>query len=73
MAKTFDVALHIGTLVGVVAYFRKDLVPARRRQRHPAAGAGGRLAWYHLLASAVPAAITGALFNDVIEDWARSG
>jgi undecaprenyl-diphosphatase len=67
LAKTFDVALHIGTLVGVVAYFRKDLVRlavdgvTRPRTRE------GRLAWY-LLASAVPAAITGALFSDVIED-----
>ena len=26
LEKTFDVALHIGTLVGVVAYFRHDLV-----------------------------------------------
>ena len=67
LKKTFDVALHIGTLVGVLAYFRKDLVRiavdgvTRPRTRE------GRLAWF-LLASSVPAAITGALFSDVIEE-----
>jgi undecaprenyl-diphosphatase len=67
LKKTFDVALHIGTLVGVVAYFRRDLVRlvvdglTRPRSRE------GRLAWY-LAASSVPAAITGALFSDVIEE-----
>ena len=90
---TFDVALHLGTFVGAVAYFRHDLVRlarggihALRRRRNaatakvtvtevsvapaPAAGAGsaepddGRLAWL-LVASAVPAAVAGALFEDV--------
>ncbi len=86
---TFDVALHLGTFVGAVAYFRSDLVDlarggvnALRRQPAPAAvtvsevsvppagtaGApgpdDGRLAWL-LVASAVPAAVAGALFEDV--------
>jgi undecaprenyl-diphosphatase len=65
--KTFDVALHIGTLVGAVAYFRHDLVrlgaAAFRQPRSP----DGRLAWL-LLASTVPAAITGALLADFIEE-----
>lgn len=67
LKKTFDVALHIGTLVGVLAYFRKDLARlavdglTRPRSRE------GRLAWY-LVVSTVPAAITGALFTDVIEE-----
>ena len=30
LEKTFDVALHLGTLIGVVAYFRKDLVRLAR-------------------------------------------
>jgi undecaprenyl-diphosphatase len=67
LQKTFDVALHIGTLAGLLAYFRTDLARlaadgvTRPRSRE------GRLAWY-LLASSVPAAITGALFSDVIEE-----
>jgi undecaprenyl-diphosphatase len=76
LQKTFDVALHLGTLAGAVAYFRADLVRyikagvlvALRRD----AGSGtrvhhdGRIAWLLVLAS-IPAAITGALFSDVIE------
>lgn len=67
LKKTFDVALHVGTLVGVLAYFRKDIWRlvvdgfTRPRSRE------GRFAWY-LAASTVPAAITGALFDDFIEE-----
>lgn len=73
LAKAFDVALHIGTLAGAVAYFRRDLVlyareglrlvvPANRVDTTP----DGRIAWL-LIVSAVPAGITGYLLNDVIE------
>ena len=73
LAKAFDVALHIGTLAGAAAYFWRDLVrygreglrllvPANRRDP----SVDGRIAWL-LLVSAVPAAITGFLLNDVIE------
>jgi len=73
LAKAFDVALHIGTLAGAVAYFWRDLVvygreglrllvPANRR----APSTDGRIAWL-LFVSSVPAAITGFLFEDAIE------
>ena len=67
LQKTFDVALHIGTLIGVIAYFRRDLGRliidglTKPRSRE------GKLAWW-IAASAVPAAITGALFADTIEE-----
>jgi undecaprenyl-diphosphatase len=66
--KSFDVALHLGTLIGAIAYFRADVMRyARAGLRRDAAGtADGRLAWL-LVASSVPAAVTGALFADVIE------
>ncbi len=69
LEKTFDVALHLGTLIGAIAYFRADIV---RYLRAGFTTAGrrtddGRLAWM-LAASAVPAAVTGALFSDVIEE-----
>ncbi len=69
LEKTFDVALHLGTLIGVVAYFRKDLVRLARAGLTKAGRqtTDGRLAWL-LVASAVPAAITGALLADPIEE-----
>lgn len=73
LAKAFDVALHIGTLAGAVAYFWRDIVMyvrAGMRMLAPgertAAPQEGRIAWL-LVASAVPAGITGFLFNDAIE------
>ena len=72
LAKTFDVALHIGTLVAVVAYFWTDLKTyARdgiRKAIHPhqRATREGRLAWL-LLLSALPAAAVGALFEESID------
>jgi len=74
LAKAFDVALHIGTLAGAVAYFWRDivrylvqgfryLVPANRTGE---GARDGRIAWL-LVVSAVPAAITGFLLDDAIE------
>lgn len=67
LKKTFDVALHIGTLAGVLAYFRKDLTRLVIDGLTQPRSRDGRLAWY-LVASSVPAAITGALLSDVIEE-----
>ena len=70
--KTFDVALHLGTLVAVLAYFWSDVVVYVRegtllvfsRKRPPTVE--GRLAWFFVLAT-VPAAAVGALFEDTID------
>jgi undecaprenyl-diphosphatase len=70
--KTFDVALHLGTLVAVVAYFWADLVSyvkawlasvrARAiRTNHE------RLAWAVFFAT-IPAALAGAAGESAIED-----
>ena len=70
--KSFDVALHLGTLVAVVGYFRRDvttyvvegtkLVFARKVPP----SADGKLAWLFVLAT-LPAAAVGALFEDQID------
>ena len=73
----FSVMLHIGTLVALLVYFRKDwvrLVPAgiaavRDRSFHD--DEDRRLAWL-LAASTVPAALIGFLLSDVIEASFRS-
>ena len=70
--KTFDVALHLGTLVAVVVYFWRDLVrygtawfgTVRRRS---VSEPDERIAWY-LLAAPIPAALAGAAGENVIEE-----
>ena len=70
--KTFDVALHLGTLVAVVVYFWRDLVrygsawfgTVRRRS---VSEPDERIAWY-LLAATIPAALAGAAGENVIEE-----
>ncbi len=71
--KAFDVALHLGTLTAVVAYFRRDLVVYVRdgvsmivRRERPATPEG-RLAWL-LVLSALPAAVVGALAENYIDE-----
>ena len=71
--KAFDVALHLGTLVAVVAYFRKDLAVYIREGvagRRPPRATGvdrGQVAWLLLLAT-IPAALVGAVFEDQIDE-----
>lgn len=71
--KAFDVALHVGTLVAVIAYFRRDLAVYVRTgtrlvvRRERPVDATGRLAWL-LVLTAVPAAVVGAVFEDVIDE-----
>jgi undecaprenyl-diphosphatase len=70
--KAFDVALHLGTLVAAIAYFRRDIVryvAAGLRALRPA-GRGNpdaRVAWL-LLLSTLPAAAVGAVFEDTIDE-----
>lgn len=71
--KAFDVALHLGTLTAVVAYFRRDLVVYVRdgvsmivRRERPVTPEG-RLAWL-LVLSALPAAAVGAVAENYIDE-----
>jgi undecaprenyl-diphosphatase len=68
--QTFDVALHLGTLVAVVAYFWNDIVRLlgawlRSLSRRRVESADERIAWFVLVAT-IPAAIVGALAEDAI-------
>jgi undecaprenyl-diphosphatase len=71
----FDVAVHIGTLAAVVAYFRHDVTclllawgkSCVRRQLT----ADAQLAWLVLLGS-VPVVLAGLLFHGIIESSLRS-
>jgi undecaprenyl-diphosphatase len=68
--QTFDVALHLGTLAAVVAYFWTDLVTLglswwRSVRRRSVVTAKERTAWFVVIAT-VPAAIVGAVGSEVI-------
>jgi undecaprenyl-diphosphatase len=70
--KSFDVALHVGTLVAVIAYFRREVfayVLAAWHSLHTRSitTVDERLAWL-LLLTAIPGAVVGALFTSAIED-----
>jgi undecaprenyl-diphosphatase len=70
--KTFDVALHMGTLVGVIGYFHRELraivAGFVRTLRKRAIGVGAeRMAWV-IAVGTVPAVIVGAIGEDWIDD-----
>jgi undecaprenyl-diphosphatase len=69
--KTFDVALHLGTLVAVVAYFWEDIVRLvvawfRSVGRRSISTADEKIAWLVFVAT-IPAAIAGAAGEEAIE------
>jgi undecaprenyl-diphosphatase len=70
--KTFDVALHIGTLIGALAYFRHDVARylvawVRSIRRRSIATVDERLAWA-LVVGTIPGAIAGAVLEDFITE-----
>jgi undecaprenyl-diphosphatase len=70
--KTFDVALHLGTLVAVVLYFWADVVRYttawfRSVRRRRIETTDERISWF-IAAATVPAAIAGAAGESFIED-----
>jgi len=71
----FDVAVHLGTLIAVLGYFRKDVAAmlaawfasvARRRQSRES-----RLAW-GVIFGTVPVGLCGLFFGDYVETTLRS-
>ena len=71
LKQSFDVALHLGTFVAVLGYFRKDVksyvVEGTKLvfTRTKPVTTDGRLAWLFVLAT-IPAAAIGAIFEDQI-------
>ncbi|HZD79396.1 MAG TPA: undecaprenyl-diphosphate phosphatase [Actinomycetota bacterium] len=69
--KTFDVALHVGTLIGALLYFRNDVVRylaawIRSIRGRRMATVDERLAWV-LVIGTIPGAVAGAAFSNLIE------
>ena len=72
----FDVALHLGTLLAVVAYFRHQLL-GMTRDFFSSLSANGkrtedsRMAWMIILAT-LPVVVAGLLFKSIVQDDLRS-
>lgn len=71
----FDVAVHIGTLLAVVTYYRKDIAQlvcawcaSTFQQQH---SDNSRLAWFVILGT-IPAGLAGLLFDNFIETHLRT-
>lgn len=71
----FDVAVHVGSLIAVVLYFRRDILTLLTAWLRSLMGKGldedGKLAWFVIMAT-VPAGMAGLMFNDAIETYSRS-
>ncbi|TVZ38513.1 undecaprenyl-diphosphatase [Alteromonadaceae bacterium 2753L.S.0a.02] len=71
----FDVAVHVGTLVAVMVYFRKEIADILVGWFASLCGRGtdhnGQLGWY-IIAATVPAAVFGLLMDNFIETHLRS-
>jgi undecaprenyl-diphosphatase len=70
--QTFDVALHLGTLVAVVGYFWQDVLQllaalGRSIARRKIETSNERIVWFVIVAT-IPAAVIGALAEDAIAD-----
>ncbi|BFM07607.1 undecaprenyl-diphosphate phosphatase [Halioxenophilus aromaticivorans] len=72
----FDVAVHFGSLIAVVGYFRREVVGMTGAWFKQFGSQGptheSHLAWMIILAT-IPAGIVGLLANDFIERELRSG
>ena len=69
---TFDVALHLGTLLAIVVVFFNDFIKMiSEGLTKGVKTTSGKLFWAVVVAT-IPAAIAGLLFEDVIEDMIRS-
>jgi undecaprenyl-diphosphatase len=70
--KSFDVALHMGTLAGALIYFRHDVVRYlaawfRTLRERRIGSADERIAWALVLGT-LPGVVIGATFEDLIQD-----
>lgn len=71
----FDVAVHLGSLCAVLAYFRREVLAMILDWGRSLAGgestANSRLAWWLILGT-IPAVVVGFVFKDMIETELRS-
>lgn len=71
VALSFDIALHLGTLLAIGVFFFNDFIKMiGKGLTKGMKDKDGKILWYLIIAT-IPAAIAGLLFEDVIEDIIR--
>ncbi len=71
----FDVAVHLGTLIAVLVYFRKEIVEMFLAWLESLRGSrlsGPALLAWGIIVATIPAGLAGLLFKDFIESELRS-
>lgn len=68
---TFDIALHVGTLIAVVIYFWRDWLNLLHKGFTRSQEREGKLFWYLVLAT-IPGALIGYLLEDIAETVFRN-
>lgn len=69
----FDVATHMGTLLAVLVYFRKDLAEMLSAMAGRTGGDdASRTLGVTLIIASIPAIVAGALFHNLVEAFLRS-
>ena len=71
MSLSFDIALHLGTLLAIGVFFFNDFIKmiSKGLTKGPK-DKDGKIFWY-LIVATIPAAIAGLLFEDIIEGIIR--
>ncbi|NVN89183.1 MAG: undecaprenyl-diphosphatase UppP [Desulfuromonadales bacterium] len=73
---TFDVALHLGTFIALAVYFRRDIIEMAVSTidalAHRSLNTAAHRLPFLIIASAVPAAVVGKLFEHQVEELFRS-
>ena len=72
--QSIDIAVHVGTLVAVITYFRKDvqqIIVAFLRPTEGSAAEGRRLGW-HILVASIPIVLAGGALYYLAQNELRS-
>lgn len=71
----FDVAVHVGSLLAVCAYFRGEILALMRGWLGSFSGSladpHAKLSWL-LIVATIPAGLAGFFFGDIVEQYSRS-
>lgn len=67
----FDVALHLGTLTAVVAFFWREWLRLVQAGRRGVGTPEGKLFWF-LVAATIPGAVIGYFMEDIVESTLRA-